>query len=318
MPQATPSQYPRSDRAHCNLRNVLLASFVSLFFQYPRSDRAHCNSREAPPRGARSALSVSSVGSSPLQHLHKRGFWGTSVLSVSSVGSSPLQRNAGLRAVAPDGSFSILGRIEPTATSGGRSGLLRPGGSFSILGRIEPTATPPQHVLRRGSSLFQYPRSDRAHCNPRPLRRGFSAEELFQYPRSDRAHCNHSPARPITMTATTFSILGRIEPTATRLARRVLGGEAALSVSSVGSSPLQLEVTAFLQVFCVAFSILGRIEPTATPTPSSASSWRFPLSVSSVGSSPLQLPLGRLGDAQIDDLSVSSVGSSPLQPHLDC
>ena len=92
----------------------------------------------------------------------------------------------------------------------------------------------------------------------------------------------------------------------------------ALSVSSVGSSPLQLEVTAFLQVFCVAFTILGRIEPTAIPTPSSASSWRFPLSVSSVGSSPLQLPLGRLGDAQIDDLSVSSVGSSPLQPHLDC
>ena len=165
MPQATPSQYPRSDRAHCNLRNVLLASFVSLFFQYPRSDRAHCNSREAPPRGARSALSVSSVGSSPLQHLHKRGFWGTSVLSVSSVGSSPLQPGCGRRFSRFSLSFSILGRIEPTATRlarrvlGGETAL-----SVSSVGSspLQPPAparpassSPPLSVSSVGSSPLQ-------------------------------------------------------------------------------------------------------------------------------------------------------------------
>ena len=38
---------------------------------------------------------------------------------------------------------------------------------LSILGRIEPTATRAAGASARGTSHFQYPRSDRAHCNQR-------------------------------------------------------------------------------------------------------------------------------------------------------
>ena len=167
-------QYPRSDRAHCNFDVEAGEDDGEYNFQYPRSDRAHCNlPDEDRIPGPHLELSVSSVGSSPLQPC---------LLSRLDRGATS--------------SFSILGRIEPTATaraqlpthlrvsrlsvsSVGSSPLQPPtlppsAGSvspFSILGRIEPTATPqdiingpPQH------HHFQYPRSDRAHCNSSPNR----------------------------------------------------------------------------------------------------------------------------------------------------
>ena len=307
-------QYPRSDRAHCNTtrppskppeQSRLSVSSVGssplqrygaphtyyyLFdFQYPRSDRAHCNSAwrlfDPPPPH----LSVSLVGSSPLQRRSTDSAASSlEGLSVSSVGSSPLQLEPSHRKRRGSTPFSILGRIEPTATS--RTGLCAP----------------------KTSLLFQYPRSDRAHCNRQtPLRPSrplppFSIlgrieptatrissthplpSRIFQYPRSDRAHCNHRR--------------GQDE-----------GTEGDLSVSSVGSSPLQRLIEASAVGLSGAFSILGRIEPTATCRHSGGGFGKSPLSVSSVGSSPLQLLLA-LGASHRGWLSVSSVGSSPLQP----
>ena len=65
--------------------------------------------------------------------------------------------------------------------------------SFSILSRIEPTATMIEITPARPESTFQYPQSDRAHCNTYAL--SLNVEAV-------------SP----------FSILSRIEPTATLLA----------------------------------------------------------------------------------------------------
>ena len=61
---------------------------------------------------------------------------------------------------------------------------------FSILSRIEPTATSRNlDATTSAASSFQYPQSDRAHCN---IDWGAIGAGIinFQYPQSDRAHCN--------------------------------------------------------------------------------------------------------------------------------
>ena len=90
-------QYPRSDRAHCNPLFPPAPPLTPQGFQYPRSDRAHCNRKAYAALSARINLSVSSVGSSPLQHLGLAIIQGHPKLSVSSVGSSPLQPGRGSR-----------------------------------------------------------------------------------------------------------------------------------------------------------------------------------------------------------------------------
>ena len=168
MPQATPSQYPRSDRAHCNFGNA-------------------CYKPESA-----SDLSVSSVGSSPLQLLQEGDAPARlQGLSVSSVGSSSLQPRGHPSRLRVLPSFSILGRIEPTATRSTACRSPRLAWPFSILGRIEPTAT------------------------PRPGRAGAGQGRHFQYPRSDRAHCNLAKRLFLKQAERSFSILGRIEPIAT-------------------------------------------------------------------------------------------------------
>jgi len=87
-----PFQYPRSDRAGCNLADVPAVLRDVLDFQYPRSDRAGCNI-------AGGAL-LAVVG----------------VLSVSSVGSSGMQRRRVALWPHAQYAFSILGRIERDAT----------------------------------------------------------------------------------------------------------------------------------------------------------------------------------------------------------
>ena len=182
-------QYPQSDRALCNLWEF--AGWpVHLLFQYPQSDRALCNSVYTAPTGRTPGLSVSPIGSSPLQPL--------------------------------------TGQLE-----------FNERGSFSIPNRIEPSATRPQIEPIPALSVFQYPQSDRALCNRAAevgmanlpgsfsipnriepsattykLRREVECLASFQYPQSDRALCN----------------------------RRSLNAclrNAALSVSPIGSSPLQ-------------------------------------------------------------------------------
>ncbi len=46
-------QYPRADRASCNIDVWLQEQIIALLFQYPRADRASCNSRK---RGDAEAL----------------------------------------------------------------------------------------------------------------------------------------------------------------------------------------------------------------------------------------------------------------------
>ena len=256
-------QYPRSDRAHCNSPDPQRVRQAQNF-QYPRSDRAHCNAANALANPRSYRLSVSSVGSSPLQR-HRRS-WGhhSGPLSVSSVGSSPLQ---------PSISPLVMRSWPLSVSSVGSSPLQR-------RQRLTLEAT-----LR----TFQYPRSDRAHCNREPENReviksgAFSIlgrieptatlqasrctedPTIFQYPRSDRAHCNLTVAdASLAPHQVTFSILGRIEPTATPGPRLATARRKPLSVSSVGSSPLQQGEMAGKTTGKRTFSILGRIEPTAT------------------------------------------------------
>ncbi len=186
-------QYPRSDRGHCNA-DRRLRSRTAGPFQYPRSDRGHCNvtrSRNHPRISA--SLSVSSVGSWALQPLQAaKATPAVLRLSVSSVGSWALQlavqaqlyhdRQRGFQYPRSDrghcnawrrsigalaiGAFSILGRIVGTATLRPRQDSARMPAAFSILGRIVGTATIVASSPHPCQSVdFQYPRSDRGHCN---------------------------------------------------------------------------------------------------------------------------------------------------------
>ena len=134
-------------------------------------------------------------------------------------------------------------------------------------------------------TIFQYPQSDRAHCNPETCRAG-------RWPHSlSVSSVGSSPLQLCCCCCCcfiSFSILSRIEPTATAAGRRPPPLPVALSVSSVGSSPLQRRRRRWFPPVLTTFSILSRIEPTATPR--SPGSWFsvMRLSVSSVGSSPLQ------------------------------
>jgi len=281
-------------------------------FQYPRSDRAGCNWGYHSCFGAFYALSVSSVGSSGMQpdvrivlasafqtfsilgrierdatHWSWPAGRNQQALSVSSVGSSGMQLVVLLMSRFISCSFSILGRIERDATteragpgssstrlsvsSVGSSGMQRNLAvssygsqvSFSILGRIERDAT-----------LFLYP------CQQCSI--------PFQYPRSDRAGCNFCVSCRLSCRLSTFSILGRIERDATkdlggglfsvsRLSVSSVGSSGmqlvagilanapmALSVSSVGSSGMQLKWPRVVFRAESSFSILGRIERDAT------------------------------------------------------
>ena len=157
-------QYPQSDRALCNLtpRSVAIVCFD---FQYPQSDRALCNSQK----------SVGDIG--------------VNALSVSPIGSSPLQPCA----------TPLLTSVSP---------------AFSIPNRIEPSATI---------------RSDTA----------INIARFFQYPQSDRALCNSPSGWTALASRQTFSIPNRIEPSATSASKYVRKLALRLSVSPIGSSPLQ-------------------------------------------------------------------------------
>ncbi len=255
-------QYPRSDRGHCNPTAPAPTSVITIF-QYPRSDRGHCNQHLCCLRSRHRRLSVSSVGSWALQRIRN------GIVRTSS------------------GTFSILGRIVGTATCRLRLPVPPQRLPFSILGRIVGTATPPRRSRGAGGRSFQYPRSDRGHCNNPTVNVPINCPGRFQYPRSDRGHCNRFGPTTQAAPPSPFSILGRIVGTATAIATN--------SSRSIGS-----------------FSILGRIVGTATTSrrPHSPASLR--LSVSSVGSWALQLFFLPLSLLQLR-LSVSSVGSWALQ-----
>ena len=235
------------------------------FFQYPLPDRPHCNCRCC-------------LRHEPVDQL-----------SVSSPGSTSLQQLVDLLDRVVVGAFSILSRIDLTATTGTAASCAR-------------------------RSSFQYPLPDRPHCNVIAPTVASRSIQRFQYPLPDRPHCNRLPARldglvsPLSVsspgstslqlwrrgtnfeTMLTFSILSRIDLTATSLPallcldlpsfqyplpdrphcnslRRWKSGRTGrLSVSSPGSTSLQRRERNTQRRTGVSFSILSRIDLTATPT----------------------------------------------------
>ena len=194
-----------------------------------------------------------------------------------------------LAALVGSAPFSILGRIELTATwppSGQRGWGRR---SFSILGRIELTATAAYVSEMLAQSFFQYPRSDRAHCNWERTHYGWRCYGIFQYPRSDRAHCNFPRARSrASRSLASFSILGRIELTATLIETERESDAKTFQYPRSDRAHCNPQRGRPSDLDAATFSILGRIEPTATRGRTWCASRATSLSVSSVGSSPLQ------------------------------
>ena len=243
-------------------------------FQYPQSDRALCNFRLHPDEPPQLPLSVSPIGSSPLQPVQQSepGFRGVTfsipnriepsatdrgsliqpmseILSVSPIGSSPLQLVPLPEPCVPAWkAFSIPNRIEPSATYCQLDSSASCVPTFSIPNRIEPSATfglPCYCAAGRGLSVSPIGSS--------PLQQYdvICFEDLnvnFQYPQSDRALCNS---------------LRHLWPFP----------NLRLSVSPIGSSPLQLFNRQASHSNIPAFSIPNRIEPSATSTPPSDQSW---------------------------------------------
>ncbi len=252
---------------------------------------------EHSPTSRNWSLSVSSVGSWALQLLDYIAN------SLSALSFSILGRIVGT-ATASTGvfqslarTFSILGRIVGTATKidGGTAEFNNV--TFSILGRIVGTATLGGRRVVAMNSRFQYPRSDRGHCNlflcRKPTERtalsvssvgswalqpylhhsvqrtswsfsilgrivgtattggmvGTGVVKTFQYPRSDRGHCNFSPRS--------------LRPPPPRR----------LSVSSVGSWALQLAYRLSRIAYRIS-RIAYRSSPTAhSPAPQNHPAW---------------------------------------------
>ena len=224
---------------------------LSLPFQYPRSDRAHCNSgRDWPPPWT------------PWRFQYPR--------------SDRAHCNPGdlLRLADRAGSFSILDRIEPTATRPGpQPGPPAPDLSVSSVGSSPLQRPDPVRAVWL-SVGFQYPRSDRAHCNHALDPRRAGRIGAFQYPRSDRAHCNVAAQWPTRVGEEVFQYPRSDRAHCNRRICLRDAGPIFLSVSSVGSSSLQLG-TDSLRVAVL-----------------------WDLSVSSVGSSSLQLPASALAGVQ--------------------
>jgi hypothetical protein len=225
-------------------------------FQYPRSDRRRCN--VCKPAWSQStptpSLSVSSVGSEAMQ-------------PVSASASEQPIRGLHYRSVAAVLSVSSVGSEAmqlqlPTAMP------VQGNWPFSILGRIGGDATGPglrQALGQRWppfSILGRIGGDATAFCKQCQVA---TATPHFQYPRSDRRRCNPPMGRTTCHNAPN-----------------------ALSVSSVGSEAMQLEVLDHL--------IIGH----------------GALSVSSVGSEAMQLAGGWL-PGHDPPLSVSSVGSEAMQ-----
>ena len=169
------------------------------------------------------ALSVSPIGSSPLQPLAGVGFltyrfafsipnriepsataWLLRVttpdlpLSVSPIGSSPLQQIYEDPASVPQPCFQYP-QSDRALCNRLRAALERVRSrSFSIPNRIEPSAT--QGVKRNISFYVSFSIPNRIEPSATPvLRKKYSPVQSFQYPQSDRALCNSPIARRSTL-----------------------------------------------------------------------------------------------------------------------
>ena len=91
----------------------------------------------------------------------------------------------------------------------------------------------------RRQVFFQYPQTDRDLCNKADLAAVSRIGTNFQYPHTDRDLCNQEFQQDALHLEKTFSILTRIETSATNALRNLPLRFPILSVSSDGSRPLQ-------------------------------------------------------------------------------
>ncbi len=185
---------------------------------------------------------------------------------------------------------------------------------------------------------FQYPQSDRGHCNLvsrkcckwvglhlsvssvgswalqlRKPRLVHQFHHLFQYPQSDRGHCNKVLRVLQFFSSRNFQYPQSDRGHCNSFMPGLRNASASLSVSSVGSWALQPRLCSMTSVPAATFSILSRIVGTATRERHRPMPPGLPLSVSSVGSWALQRSRGTDSDQCNHHLSVSSVGSWALQ-----
>jgi len=237
---------------------------VKRLFQYPRSDRAGCN-----PGGGR-APGESRAPFSILGRIERDATPpGGMPYCEPYIFQYPRSDRAGCN-VFEDEESALNYAL--SVSSVGSSGM-QPAGA---------------EVIARAREAFQYPRSDRAGCNSRMRSRRlsvaslsvssvgssgmqrfdveykFAGDEAFsilgRIERDATCRRTHRPRRH----RSTFSILGRIERDATTRALARAYRLLFLSVSSVGSSGMQLLSEFRFQATWTTFSILGRIERDAT------------------------------------------------------
>ena len=186
-------------------------------------------------------------------------------------------------------SFSIPNRIEPSATTPGT----RTAGSvvtFQYPQSDRALCNPRQYLHFRLCNHFQYPQSDRALCNLFVLFASCFNPQDFQYPQSDRALCNKRNGPPCPLVIYSFSIPNRIEPSATNPPWPGRTARLPLSVSPIGSSPLQQIEALFQQLGATGFQYPQSDRALCNGDEAPGVRRRNVLSVSPIGSSPLQLP----------------------------
>jgi len=183
---------------------------------------------------------------------------------------------------------------------------------FSFLYRNERTATKTEVGVTTTTFVFQFPLSERTNCNPTQQKN------------------QHSKTR-------SFSFLYRNERTATRITARVNIARSWLSVSSIGTNELQLEIDlnrkAADMLFQFPLSERTNCNHLSYCDQRVLSIFQFPLSertncnlktsraiarkemlsVSSIGTNELQLPRIAPHRRLASPLSVSSIGTNELQ-----
>ena len=135
-------------------------------FQYPRSDRAGCNLlMQWPPRFVPWSFSILGRIERDATRERVSESWGKEALSVSSVGSSGMQLADDF--ILDDADIAFQYPRSDRAGCNGECFVVIPAlnFAFSILGRIERDATPHPWISILQLTYFQYPRSDRAGCN---------------------------------------------------------------------------------------------------------------------------------------------------------
>ena len=232
-------------------------------FSIPNRIEPSATPTRNPPPETPESLSVSPIGSSPLQHFPGPALADRPGLSVSPIGSSPLQLPECYARCWPGCGFQYPQSDRALCNRSWRWAASSADVTFSIPNRIEPSATVGVVYVVVQFQHFQYPQSDRALCNTKDDGNGISRHAPFSIPNRIEPSATLDKALHASRVLGTFSIPNRIEPSATANATAPLnartffqypqsdralcnrkhyhcrGLRQYLSVSPIGSSPLQ-------------------------------------------------------------------------------